>query len=375
MSIEIKEVIDNKQLKEFVVFQLNHYKNNPYFVPPLVADEIATFKKDKNPAYENADTKLFLAYKDGKIVGRIAGIISLIANKKYDYKNLRFSWIEMTEDFEVAKALLDAVVNWGKEQGMTTMSGPHGFGDFDPQGMLVEGYDRLATIASFYNYPYYPVFMEQYGFEKETDYVEFLSTTPKIEDIPDKLFRANEWVMKKNKFKLVEYPKVKDYVKRGAEIFKLLEETFEENFGTVPLTQTQMDYYTKKYLMFLNPRLIKIIENEAGEMVAFLITMPNLSKAMQKAKGKLFPFGLFHILKALKTYDVLDFYFAGVRKDCRGKGADVVMATEIVKTSMDMGFKYAESNQELEDNSKVQAQWKFFKPELHKRRRIYKMDI
>ncbi len=375
MNIEIKEVTDNKQLRQFVVFQIDHYKGNPYFVPPLVADEMGIFKKDKNPAYENAEAKIFLAFKDGKIVGRIVGVISHIANQKYNYKNVRFSWIEMIEDYEVAKALLDTVVKWGKENGMTTMSGPHGFGDFDQQGMLVEGYDKLATIASFYNYPYYPEFMEKYGLEKEVDYVEFLSTTPKMEDIPDKLFRANEWVMKKNKFRLVEYPKVKDYVKRGPEIFRLLEETFEENYGTVPLTKKQTEYYTKKYLMFLNPRLIKIIENDAGEMVAFLITMPNLSLAMQKAKGKLFPFGLFHILKALKTYNVLDFYFAGVRKDCRGKGADVVMATEIVKTAMDMGFKYAESNQELEENSKVQAQWKFFSPELHKRRRIYKKNI
>lgn len=375
MSIVIKEVLDKKSLRDFIVFQIDHYKGNPNFVPPIIADEMAIFMKDKNPAFENAEAKLFLAYKDSKIVGRIVGIISHAANEKWGYKNLRFSWIEMIEDYEVAKALLDSVVKWGKEKGMTTMSGPHGFGDFDQQGMLVEGYDRLATIASFYNYPYYSTFMERYGFEKETDYVEFLSTTPKREDIPEKLFKANEWVIKKNKFKLVEYPKVKDYIKRGPEIFSLLEETFEENFGTVPLTKKQTEYYTKKYLMFLNPRLIKLIENEQGELVAFLITMPNLSKAMQKTKGKLFPFGIFHLLKGLKTYDVLDFYFAGVRRDCRGKGADVVMATEIVKTAMDMGFKFAESNQELEDNAKVQAQWKFFKPELHKRRRIYKKKI
>lgn len=375
MSIEIREVLDKKSLRDFIVFQIDHYKGNPNFVPPIIADEMAIFMKDKNPAFETAEAKIFLAYKAGKIVGRIVGIISHAANDKWGYKNLRFSWIEMIEDYEVAKALLDSVVKWGKEKGMTTMSGPHGFGDFDQQGMLVEGYDRLATIASFYNYPYYSTFIERYGFEKETDYVEFLSTTPKREDIPEKLFKANEWVIKKNKFKLVEYPKVKDYVKRGPEIFKLLEETFEDNFGTVPLTKKQTEYYTKKYLMFLNPRLIKLIENEQGELVAFLITMPNLSKAMQKTKGKLFPFGIFHLLRGLKTYDVLDFYFAGVRRDCRGKGADVVMATEIVKTAMDMGFKFAESNQELEDNAKVQAQWKFFKPELHKRRRIYKKKI
>lgn len=375
MNLRIVEVNTKKQITDFVKFQIDHYKGNPYYVPPLVADEVSTFLKEKNPAFDTADAQLFLAYKGDKIVGRIGAIVSQVANKKYNYKNCRISWIEFIEDYEVAKLLLDTAIEWGKKRGMTTVSGPHGFNDFDQQGMLVEGYDKLATIASFYNYAYYPEYMERYGFEKEVDYVEFWSTTPKIEDIPEKLFRVNDYVMKRNKFKFIEYPKVKDYIKRGREIFALLETSFEENFGTVPLSERQMDYYVKKYLMFLNPRLIKLVEDEQGALVGFLITMPNLSTAMQKSKGKLFPFGIFHILKALKTYEVLDFYFAGVRKDCRGKGVDAVMATEIVKTAMSMGFKHAESNQELEDNSLVQAMWKFYSPVLHKRRRIFKKKI
>jgi hypothetical protein len=375
MSIQIKEAVSPKEIKEFVLFQYGLYKDNPYFVPPLIHDEIETFDKSKNPAYEVSDAKFFLAYRDGKIVGRIVAINNKPANKKYGTKNLRFSWVEFIEDFEVLKALLDKCAEWGKELGMETMTGPHGFCDFDPQGLLVEGYDKLATIASFYNHPYYKELFDKYGAQKEIDYMEFWSTTPFKEGIPQKMIDTCEWIKKRNNFKLIEYPKLKDYVNRGEEIFTLLEKSFENNFGTVPLTEHQMTYYIKKYLSFLNKKLIKLVENEKGELVGFLISMPNLSIAMQKSKGKLFPLGWYHTLKALKTYDVLDFYFAGVREDCRNKGVDAIMALEIVKTAMEFGFAHAESNQELETNSKVQAQWKFFNPVNHKRRRIFKINI
>ncbi|MDD3125339.1 MAG: hypothetical protein PHV24_05885 [Candidatus Kapabacteria bacterium] len=375
MNLKIVEANTKKQIKDFVKFQIELYKDNEFYVPPTISDEIETFLPEKNPAFEEADLQLFLAYRDDKIVGRIGAIYSRAANKKYGYKNMRFSWIDFVEDYEVCKLLLDTAIEWGRKKGATTVTGPHGFNDFDMQGMLVEGYDRLATIASFYNFPYYPKFVERYGFEKDIDFVEYWSTTPKPETIPEKLFRVNDYIIKKNKFKLIEYANIKDYIARGREIFGLLESTFEENYGTVPLTQKQMDYYTNKYLMFLNPRLIKLVENEAGELIGFLITMPNLSKAMQKAKGNKYPFGVIHMLKALKTFDVLDFYFAGIRKDYRGKGVDAIMATEIVKTAMDMGFKHAESNQELENNTLVQAMWKFYSPENHKRRRIFKKYI
>ena len=375
MNLKIVEVNTKKQIKDFVKFQIELYKDNEFYVPTTISDEIETFLPEKNPAFEEADLQLFLAYRDDKIVGRIGAIYSRAANKKYGYKNLRFSWIDFVEDYEVCKLLLDTAIEWGRKKGATTVTGPHGFNDFDMQGMLVEGYDRLATIASFYNFPYYPKFVERYGFEKDIDFVEYWSTTPKPETIPEKLFRVNDYIIKKNKFKLIEYANIKDYIARGREIFGLLESTFEENYGTVPLTQKQMDYYTNKYLMFLNPRLIKLVENEAGELIGFLITMPNLSKAMQKAKGNKYPFGVIHMLKALKTFEVLDFYFAGIRKDYRGKGVDAIMATEIVKTAMDMGFKHAESNQELENNTLVQAMWKFYSPENHKRRRIFKKYI
>jgi hypothetical protein len=338
-------------------------------------DEIETFSPNKNPAFETAEAKLFLAYDGDKIVGRIAGIISHVANEKYKSKNIRFGWIEMINDYEVCSGLLDAVANWGRERGMETMTGPHGFNDLDQQGMLIEGFDKLATIASYYHYPYYRELTERYGFEKDVDFLEFLSTTPKLEAIPEKLLRANEWIQQRYKFHVVKYNKLKQYVDRAPEMFKLLEETFVNNYGTVPLTDKQTQYYTKKYLGYINKDLIKFVDNDKGEMIGFLLTMPNLSTAFQRAKGKLLPFGWYHILKALKTYEVMDFYFAGVRDDYRGKGVDVLMVTEIVREAVKYGFKHAESNQELEHNNKVQALWKDFNPVMHKRRRIYKKSI
>lgn len=263
----------------------------------------------------------------------------------------------------------------GQKKGATTVDGPHGFNDFDMQGMLVEGFDRLATIASFYNYPYYPKFMERYGFEKEIDFVEFLSTTPEKGHFPEKLQRVNDYIMKKNHFHLLEYKTIKEILARADEIFALLEVSFEENFGTVPLTERQNEYYKNKYLKMLDPNLIKLVEDDNHALVGFIITMPNLSKAYQKANGHLFPFGFIHLLKGLKSREVLDFYFAGIRKDLRGKGVDSILASEIVKSAMNMGFTKAESNQELENNTLVQSMWKFYSPEQHKRRRIFKMDI
>lgn len=375
MKYEIIEVKTKKQIRDFVSFQLKHYKGNPYYVPPIVADDVNAFLPEKNPGLADVDMKLFLCYKGSEIVGRVGALVSRPANEKWGYKNCRFSWIEFIEDYEVCKLLLDTVVNFAKERNMTTVTGPHWLNDFDMQGMLVEGFDKLATIASFYNFPYYPEYLARYGFQKDVDYVEYWSTTPKAEDIPEKLLRVNDYVIKKNKFKLVSYPSIKDYIKRGKEIFSLLEDTFKDNYGTVPLTDTQMNYYIKKYLMLLNKDLVKLVENEQGELIGFIITMPNLSKAFQKANGRLFPFGIFHLLKALKTYEVLDFYFAGVRADYRSKGVDAILATEIVKTAVKLGFRNSESNQELEDNSLVQALWKFYQPVNHKRRRIFKIEL
>ncbi|UCH93528.1 MAG: hypothetical protein JSV88_25095 [Candidatus Aminicenantes bacterium] len=375
MSVDLREVETRRELKKFVKVPFDIYKGDPYWVPQLIMDEMEIFNPKKNPAYENADTRLFLAYKDGKAVGRIAGILSHVANKKYNTKNLRFGWFDTINDYEVAAALLEAVEKWGKELGLETMTGPHGFTDLDPEGMLVEGFDQLPTISVYYNYPYYPEFMEKYGYEKEIDYVEFRSIAPQETGIPPKLVRLGERIKQRSGIRAHKFKNKRELKKRAVDLFYLLDEAFEEIYGSVPLSENQIKYYIQKYFSFVDKDLIQLAMDENGKAIGFMIAMPNLSKGFQKAKGRLFPFGWFHILKALKNYEVLDFYLAGIKKSYRGQGVDLLMVLEVVQAALEKGVKYAESNPELETNKKIQAQWKYFNPTQHKRRRIYRKKI
>jgi GNAT superfamily N-acetyltransferase len=318
---------------------------------------------------------LFLAYKDGKTVGRIAGIRSHAANDKYKTKNLRFGWFDTINDYEVARSLLLAVEKWGKELGMETMTGPHGFSDLDPEGMLVEGFDQLPTISVYYNFPYYPEFVEKYGFEKEIDYLEFRSVNPEETGIPPKLLRLGERIKQRSGVRVHKFKNKREVKKRSVELFYLLDEAFEEIYGSVPLSENQIKYYVKKYFSFVDKDLIQLAVDENDEAIGFMIAMPSLSKGFQKAKGRLLPFGWFHILKSLKNYEVLDFYLAGIKKSYRGQGIDLLMVLEVLQTALKKGVKYAESNPELETNKKIHAQWKYFNPTQHKRRRIYKKDV
>jgi len=375
MAINIKIVKTKKDLKTFIKVPYMIFKDNPYWVPPLIKDELQTFDRKKNPAYESADTKLFIAYKDEKPVGRIAGILSYIANDKYNVKNLRFGWLDTIDDYEVASSLFKAVENWGRELGMESLTGPHGFTDFDPEGMLTEGFDELPTIVTIYNHSYYPQLTEKYGFEKDVDYFEFKTMVPHETGIPEKLLRLAQRIKERSNLRIFKFKSKKEILTRSKELFNLLDEAFEEIYGSVPISKNQVEYYMKNYFSFIDPDMLKAVINEKDEMIGFMITFPNLSKAFQKAKGKLFPIGWYHILKALKKHEVIDFYLAGIKKKYRGIGVDLLMVIEIVKTAMKKGFKYAESNPELEDNKKVHAQWKYYNPTQHKRRRIYKKKI
>jgi GNAT superfamily N-acetyltransferase len=375
MSVEIRLVETKRELKTFIRVPFEIYKGDPYWVPPLMMDDLDTFSPRKNPAYEHAEARLFLAYKDGKAVGRIIGILSHAANDKYNTKNLRFGWFETINDYEVARALLLAVENWGKELGMETMTGPHGFSDLDPEGMLVEGFDQLPTISVYYNFPYYPEFVEKYGFEKEIDYLEFRSINPQETGIPPKLLRLGERIKERSGVKVHKFKSKRELKKRTVDLFHLLNDAFDEIYGSVPLTEKQIKYYVKKYFSFVDKDLIQLAVDEKDEAVGFMIAMPSLSKGFQKAKGRLLPFGWFHILKSLKNYEVLDLYLAGIKKSYRGQGIDLLMVLEVLQAALKKGVKYAESNPELETNKKIHAQWKYFNPTQHKRRRIYKKDI
>ncbi|HET6485190.1 MAG TPA: hypothetical protein VFH83_02150 [Spirochaetia bacterium] len=376
MSVEVSTVGSRRELKAFVTFPMRLYSGNPYWVPPLIRDEMETFTREKNPAFDEAEARLFLARRDGAVVGRVAAILSHAANRKYNTRNLRFGWFDTIEDFEVARALLAAVEAWGKELGMQTITGPHGFTDLDPEGLLVEGFGELATISVIYNHPYYPGLLERCGLAKDVDYVEFQASAPQGTTIPEKMVKMAEWAAKRNGYRLLHYPKISTLRKeRAAELFDLVDEAFEELYGTVPLTPRQKNYYINKYIPFANPDFIEIVVNEQGVMIGFLIAIPSLARAFQKARGRLFPLGFLHILTALRRFDTLDFLLAGVKKEYRGKGVDLIMTIDVFRTGLARGVRKAESNPELELNSKIQNEWKIVSTRQHKRRRIYRKSI
>lgn len=376
MSITVKTVESRKDLKSFVKFPFKIFKGNKFWVPQLTMDEMEIFNRKKNPSYDSGDSKLFLAYKDGEIVGRVAAINSLVANEKYKTKNLRFGWFDSIDDQEVADSLFNAVERWGRELGLETLTGPHGFNDLDPEGMLIEGFDKLQTIAVYYNHPYYKNLLDDFGFEKEIDYIEFRADLPKEGEIPEKLLRIADKIKERTKLRIIELKSKKELIKVWAvQVFDVLEEAFEEIYGSVPLNKKQVDYYIKKYFSFVEKDLIQIVVNEEDKVVGFIIALPSLSHAFQKAKGSIFPFGWYYLLKGLKERETLDFYLAGIRKSYQGRGLGLLMILEMRKAARRMGFKTVESNPELENNTKIHGQWKYFKHEQHKRRRIFKKQI
>jgi len=377
MSVEIKKVSTKRDLKKFIRFNYEFYKDNPYSVPDLYDDMLATFSPNKNAAFEFCEAEYFLAYRDGKIVGRVAAIINHRANKTWEKKTVRFGWIDFIDDIEVSTALLDTVKAWGKEKGMNEIEGPLGFTDLDAEGMLIEGFDQLSTMATIYNYPYYPQHMEQLGYEKSADWVEMKIYIP--EEIPEKHLRISDIIQRKYNLKVRKLTSKKEVMKSGVahDIFRLINEAYAPLFGFSKMTEAQIDQYVKSYIPVLDLRMVTLVENEDDEIVAVGISMPSLSRALQKAKGKMFPFGWFHLLKALKWKkpNVLDLLLVGVRPDYQSKGVNALLFTDLIPVYQKMGFEYAESNPELELNDKVQNQWQYFKTELHKRRRCYKKAL
>lgn len=376
MAILIKKVSNKKDLKRFIRFNYELYKNNPYSVPDLYDDMVGTFSTEKNAAFDFCEADYFLAYKDDKLVGRVAAIINRRANETWNKKEVRFGWIDFVDDPEVSKALLDTVEAWGKERGMEAIVGPLGFTDLDAEGMLVEGFDQLSTMSTIYNYPYYPQHMERLGFEKEADWVEYKLTVP--DKLPEKFVRISEIILQKYNLKIKKLKrseiKEKNY---GQKIFDLINEAYAPLYGYSKMTQGQINQYIKTYLPLIDLRMVSLVEDEAGELVAVGISMPSLSKALQKAKGKMLPFGWFHLLKALfvKKPDVLDLLLVGVKPEYQSKGVNALLFYDLVPTYQKMGFKYGESNPELELNKKVQAQWSAFESVQHKRRRAFRKSI
>ncbi len=373
MAVEIRRVETKRDLKKFIRFNYELYKNNPYSVPDLYEDARDTFSKEKNPAFEFCDAECFLAYKDGKLAGRVAGIINRRANETWNTRTVRFGWIDFIDDREVSAALLDAVAQWGREHGMTDIEGPLGFTDIDAEGMLIEGFDQLSTMATIYNYPYYPEHMEALGFAKKTDWIEKKLFVPK--QVPDGYQRIADIVMKRCNLHIHKIKSRKEILKTDLpyRIFDLINEAYSPLFGYSRMSRRQVDQYVKSYFPFLDMRMVTIVEDADNQIVAVGISMPSLARALQKAHGKLFPFGWFHLAKALffKRSEILDLLLVGVKPEYQSKGVNALLFADLIPAYIEMGFSYGETNPELEENEKVQSQWKYLDSETHKRRRCF----
>lgn len=376
MSVVIKTVSTRKELKNFVRFANRLYKGHPCYVPCMPDDDLGVFDKKKNGALEFSEAELYLAYKNDEIVGRVAAIINHKANDSWKVKQVRFGWIDFIDDTEVSKALLDAVSEFGRQRGMTQIVGPLGFTDLDPEGMLVEGFDRLGTMAMIYNHPYYPEHMVKHGYMKETDWMEFRITIP--ETLPERHQKLAQLVMERNNLRIVK--KTRRQIRKekyGHKLFRLINETYCILYGYSLLSERQIDAYVDQYLGILDPRMLSFIENEEGELVAAGVTMPSLSDALQKCNGEILPFGWWHLLKNmyLKKPDTVDLLLIGVKPELQNKGVTTLVFQDLLTNFKKLGFKYAESSAELETNTKVQAMWRGFEYEQHKRRRVFGKEL
>ncbi len=370
MAVSITQVKTRGDLKKFVMFPFSLYKGNTCWVPPLLFDEYNTLRKDKNPAFEAAEAEYWLAWKDGKVAGRIAGIVANKAIEKWGHKNARFGWVDFIDDREVSKALFDTMENWAKSKGMEGVQGPMGFTDLDKEGMLVEGFNELGTLPMIYNHAYYKDHLEALGYAKDVDWLEFEVKAPK--EIPEKVRRVNELILKRSNLRLSDEKSTRVVAKKYArQIFEIIDEAYAHLYGTVPLSPKQVDAYIKQYLSFINLRYTKLIIDPNDRLVGFGIAMPSFSRALQKAQGRLFPFGWIHILKAMRSPKIIDLYLVAVRKEYMNRGLNALLLAEVTKNAIEDGVEKAETAGELENNTAVISMWDAYEKRHHKRRRAF----
>ena len=379
MAIEIKRVETNRDLRRFIDFHYDLYQGCPYDVPALFLDEMNTLRSDRNVAFDFCEAAYFMACRDGRMVGRIAGIVNHRANERWEKKDVRFGWIDFIDDIEVSRALFKAVEDWGRSKGMTAIVGPLGFTDLDPEGMLTMGFDRLGTMETIYNYEYYPRHMgQQDGWKKDNDYVEYYLPMP--DKTPEKFAKLAEMIEKRYNLHVKKVTR-KD-IRNGyaRELFKIINETYKDIYGFVSLTERQIDQYVKLYLPALDLNLVTVIVdgNKDNAIAGVGITMPSLAHAVQKCRrGRLFPFGWWHLLRAVKYHktDGVDLLLIGFLHEYRTKGANALLFADLIPRYIEYGFKWGETNIEMEDNNGVQGQWDALEHINHKRRRCYRKEL
>ena len=372
-DIKVKQVLNSSDLELFIKFPMELYKENLYYVPPLINEEKSIWVKEENPALQYSEAAQFLAYKGKNIVGRIAVMINHKEEKELGIRKVRFGWLDFIDDIEVSKSLINTAIEYAKSKGISKIEGPMGFTNLDKAGMLTKGFDKLATMIGIYNFDYYPKHMEQLGLVKEKEWVEFEINFP--DTLPDKVEKFSRLIAEKYELELVKFKAKKDILPLVDSMFKLLDDTYKNLSTYTPITEEQIKHYKEKYFKFIDKDYIVCIKDKSGSLISFAITMPSYSKALQKAKGKLFPFGWWHLLNAGKKNDRANFYLIGIHPQYQKRGVTAIIFKEIYETFKKKGVKFLETNPELEENASIQALWQDYNPINHKRRRTYSLEI
>jgi GNAT superfamily N-acetyltransferase len=371
--IVVKEISSKKELKAFIRFPFQLYKNHPCWVPPLFSEEMYVFNRAKNMAFRNAEAALFLAYQNGRIAGRVAAIINQVEVLQQGKKKVRFGWLDMVDDVLVTKALMERVMDYGKAHGLEYAEGPCGFSNMDRAGMLVDGFEEMSNMTTYYNAPYYREHLEHLGFIKSIDWVGYRIKVPA--EIPTRVQAFATMVLEKYRLSVLHFTSAREIVNQADNLFQLMNRSFGNLPSFVPIPDYQVKQYKEKYLKFLHPDFLSFIADEDGKMVGFAITMPSFSKALQKARGRLFPFGFIHLLRAQRINDMANMYLIGVDPAYQNKGLTAVIFEKIIQGLLKRGIRYVETNPEMEDNIVVQSLWKNYQPTLIKRWRLYKKEI
>tara|TARA_B100000780_G_scaffold121412_1_gene85070 strand:+ start:9845 stop:10981 length:1137 start_codon:yes stop_codon:yes gene_type:complete len=374
-SISIKEVVSEEELKSFVHFPFKLYKDHPFWVGPIIKEELETLNKKKNPVFKNAISHYFLAYKEGRIVGRIAAIINWIEVKEIKKSKIRFGWFDVIDDMNVSKKLLEKVVSIGKKYSLNHIEGPVGFSNMDKAGLLVKGFEELNTMITLYNYPYYSEHLKKLGYEKLAQWVEYEIKISSFEESPEKVKRFSKLILERYSLKLLEFKSNNDILPYVDEMFDLLGKTYDKLQTFVPIQPYQIKYYKERYFRYIHPDFIKCVADKDNNLIAFLITMPSFSTALKKINGKLFPFGFLRILWAQKFIKKVSLYLIGVRPDYQNKAVTAILMNEIQKTFNKYDIKVVETNPELEENTQIQTLWKNYEHRIHKKRATFTKSI